>query len=192
VQLESATGWFNDYDVRQSAYWSVFSGAFGYVYGNNNIFQFYDPTRNNKLGKHAPYALENGPRPPGSRADETPAPPDGIPPHAHPVPDQGIIASGQGTGADYLAACRGSDFSFVYAATGQQFTVNLGKVSGTSVNGWWYDPRTGKSTFIGKFANGGTRFFDPPGTKARGNDWILILDDAAKNYVAPTVPRRAW
>jgi phosphopantothenate synthetase len=45
------------------------------------------------------------------------------------VPDQGLIASGQGTGADYLAACRGSDFAFVYAATGQQFTVNLGKVS---------------------------------------------------------------
>jgi hypothetical protein len=49
VNWNPANGWFNDYDVRQSAYWSVFSGALGYVYGNNNIFQFYDPTRNNKL-----------------------------------------------------------------------------------------------------------------------------------------------
>jgi hypothetical protein len=202
VHWNSAEGWFNDYDVRQSAYWSVFSGAFGYVYGNNNIFQFYDPTRNNKL--------ENTPRTPWKTALGHPG--AGQMKHLRRlvearrmlsiVPDQGLIAAGQGTGANYLAACRGGDFSFVYAATGQTFTVNLGRVSGTAANGWWYDPRTGKAAFIGKFANSGTRFFDPPGSKARGNDWILILDDAAKNYAAPdgtlagqvtgTIRREVW
>jgi hypothetical protein len=185
VNWNAANGWFNDYDVRQSAYWSVFSGAFGYVYGNNNIFQFYDPTRGNKL--------ENTPRTPWKTALGHPG--AGQMRHLRLlmearrllsiVPDQGIIAAGQGTGADYLTACRGGDFSFVYASTGQQFTVNLGKVTGTAVNGWWFDPRTGKSTFIGKFTNSGTRSFDPPGSKARGNDWILVLDDASKNYAGP-------
>ena len=38
--------WFNpanprhdDYEIRKQAYWSVFAGAFGHTYGNNNIWQ---------------------------------------------------------------------------------------------------------------------------------------------------------
>ncbi len=202
VNWNAANGWFNDYDVRQSAYWSLFSGAFGYVYGNNNIFQFYDPTRNNRV--------ENTPRTPWKTALGHPG--AGQMKHLRRlmesrrmlgiVPDQGIIAAGQGSGADYMTACRGGDFAFVYASTGQSFTANLGKCSGTAVNGWWFDPRTGKATYIGKFGNSGTRSFDPPGTKGRGNDWILILDDASKNYTAPdgtvaglvtgTIRRELW
>jgi hypothetical protein len=101
------------------------------------------------------------------------------------VPDQGLIAAGQGDGDSYLVSCRGADFAFVYAGTGQNFTVNLGRFPGTRVNAWWYNPRTGKATWLGSYANSGTRSFDPPGTKARANDWILILDDAAKSYSAP-------
>ena len=31
-----------DFDVRQAQYWALFSGAFGIVYGNNNVWQMYD------------------------------------------------------------------------------------------------------------------------------------------------------
>ncbi len=63
--------------------------------------------------------------------------------------------------------------------------MSLGKFSAARVNAWWYNPRNGKGTFLGTYANDGTRSFDPPGSKGRGNDWVLILDDAAKNYAAP-------
>ena len=34
---------FDDYDVRQAAYWSVIAGACGHTYGNNNVWQFFSP-----------------------------------------------------------------------------------------------------------------------------------------------------
>jgi collagenase-like protein with putative collagen-binding domain len=38
---------------------------------------------------------------------------------------------------------------------------------------------------IGEWAREGTRAFDPPGEPARGNDWVLVLDDAAKRFPPP-------
>jgi hypothetical protein len=31
----------------------------------------------------------------------------------------------------------------------------------------------------------GTRDFEPPGTQGRGNNWILVVDNAAKNFSYP-------
>lgn len=36
------TEWFDDYDVRRAAWWSVLSGACGHVYGTHSIWQFHD------------------------------------------------------------------------------------------------------------------------------------------------------
>lgn len=36
------TGWFDDYDVRRAAWWSVLSGACGHVYGTHSVWQFHD------------------------------------------------------------------------------------------------------------------------------------------------------
>ncbi len=39
------TEWFDDYDVRRAAWWSVLSGACGHVYGTHSIWQFHDLTK---------------------------------------------------------------------------------------------------------------------------------------------------
>lgn len=36
------TEWFDDYDVRRAAWWSVLSGACGHVYGTHSVWQFHD------------------------------------------------------------------------------------------------------------------------------------------------------
>ena len=36
-------GIYDDYDIRMQAYWTYFSGAAGYTYGNNAIWQMYKP-----------------------------------------------------------------------------------------------------------------------------------------------------
>jgi|GEM_PF-942403 len=173
------------YNVRQSAYWSLFAGGFGYTYGHTAMYAFSDPD-----GR---YPVVAPPTAPWRQALHDP----GATQMKYVrrlmearrmltlVPNQTLLAGGQGEGNDYIATCRGADFAFAYASTGQQFTVKLGKFSAAQVKAWWYDPRTGKSTYLGTYANSGTRTFDPPGAKARGNDWVLILDDAAKNYPAP-------
>lgn len=39
------TEWFDDYDARRAAWWSVLSGACGHVYGTHSIWQFHDPEK---------------------------------------------------------------------------------------------------------------------------------------------------
>jgi hypothetical protein len=39
------TEWFNDYDARRAAWWSILSGACGHVYGTHSIWQFHDLTK---------------------------------------------------------------------------------------------------------------------------------------------------
>ena len=51
----------------------------------------------------------------------------------------------------------------------------MSKITGKGVKAAWYDPRTGKVTPIGTFANSGTRSFTPP-TRGYGQDWVLTLD----------------
>jgi hypothetical protein len=72
----------------------------------------------------------------------------------------------------------------VYVPVGRTFNVRMDKISGAKVKAWWFDPRNGKATVIGTFANRGERAFTPP---APGEllDWVLVLDDAAKRYPAP-------
>jgi hypothetical protein len=63
------------------------------------------------------------------------------------------------------------------------------KLSGKTINAYWYDPRLGTSTFIGEFPKKDSRTFTPP-SSGRGNDWVLVLDDASRNFPAPgTVSR---
>ena len=45
INWKPENGWFNDHDVRQAAYWSVFSGACGHTYGCQPVWQMYDHTR---------------------------------------------------------------------------------------------------------------------------------------------------
>ena len=89
-----------------------------------------------------------------------------------------------------MQAPRGQDYAFLYMPYGQNVKVVLGKISGEKVKAWWFDPRTGGAISAGTFANSGTREFDPPGKTARGNDWVLVLDDDAKNFPRPGTTRK--
>ena len=47
---------FDDYDVRQAAYWSLLAGACGHTYGNNNVWQMYKPASKAGGGRPKAYA----------------------------------------------------------------------------------------------------------------------------------------
>jgi hypothetical protein len=101
------------------------------------------------------------------------------------VPDQSLIAGEAGTGVQHVQATRGADYAFLYLPTGHPVPVQLGKISGSKVKAWWFNPRMGTSAQIGVFANRGTRTFKPKGATGPGNDWVLVLDDADKKYSPP-------
>ena len=60
----------------------------------------------------------------------------------------------------------------------------MGVISGETVIATWYDPRQGISHRIGELPNAGISEFVPP-SSGRGNDWVLILDDASQNFPQP-------
>ena len=175
-------GWFNDYDNRQAAYWGLFAGGHGHTYGNRGVWQMFEP-------KREPY---RGVRYYWYDAIDLPGAWDMLHvrklmlsrPMLSRVPDQSLVVAPL-SGADHIRATRGDGYAFVYAATGRSFTLNLGKISGTTLVAWWFDPRTGSAAQIGRIRNTGTRPFDPPGTPGRGNDWVLVIDDAEKGFPAP-------
>jgi hypothetical protein len=78
-------------------------------------------------------------------------------------------------------------YAMVYAPVGRPFKVRMDKITGDKVKAWWFNPRNGEAIVIGEFSNTGEREFNPP-NPGESLDWILVLDDAAKNYPAPGQP----
>jgi hypothetical protein len=108
------------------------------------------------------------------------------------IPDDSIIVTDRvptsvpGAGRYHFSATRDEigSYAMVYAPAGRKFSVNMDKITGAQAKAWWFNPRDGKATAIGTFENKGQREFTPP---AYGEmiDWVLVLDDVAKNYPAP-------
>jgi hypothetical protein len=174
-------GYSFDAHIRQRAYWAVFSGGCGHTYGNHSVWQMYAPGRQPVNGPLF-YWYEAIHRPGAAQMRHLR---DLIEsrPYLSRVPDQSLVADSL-TGADYIAATRGDGYAFIYSAQGRPFTVNLGKISGDRVKAWWFNPRTGTSLPGETFANRGSREFTCP-SEGFGSDWVLVLDDAGRNFPAP-------
>ena len=177
-------------DVRRAAYWDLFGGAFGHTYGHHSVWQFWTPERapvNNPLMpwteainqpgaaqmQHARHLLE-------SRPFLTRVPDDSV------IVETNIPTAMPGAGTRHFAATRdeAGSYAMVYAPVGRAFKVRMEKIAGAEVKAWWFNPRDGTAVAIGEFANSGEREFMPP-NPGEALDWVLVLDDAAKNFPPP-------
>ena len=98
-------------------------------------------------------------------------------------------AGDAGRGHGRCTATRDSlgTYAMVYSESGRPFAVDLERVSGKRIVAWWYDVRSGRPLRIGEFRRrdaGATMTFTPP-TCGKGNDWVLVLDDARMKYPPP-------
>jgi len=174
-------GYSFDAHIRQYAYADTFSGACGHTYGNHAVWQMFAPGRE-PINGPLMYWYEAVHRPGAGQMQYLRALFESRP-YLSRVPDQSIVVDPL-QGADHIAATRGDGYLFIYSAQGRKFTVRLGKISGAKVQGWWYNPRSGDATEISAFDNQGEREFLPP-SEGFGSDWVLVLDDAAKNFPPP-------
>lgn len=171
-------------DSRRYAYWSVFAGAAGHTFGENSVRQVYIPAETKPASGAKGFIMDRL---------ET----DGARQMIHlknlmlsrPFFDrstgQSLIAGDEGEKYDRVLVTRGASHLFAYTCTGRDFTLKLGVLSGTALNASWFNPRTGEVIAAGNQPNTGTATFNPPGDPALGHDWVLVLDDAAKNFTAP-------
>jgi hypothetical protein len=178
-------------EVRRRAYWALFSGACGHTYGTHPIWQMYAPPKQPLWDVTTPWY------------DAMDLP--GVKQLAHVkallfsrpfltrIPDQTVIYSGLRSGLEYVSVTRDgtarrNDASYLMAYFPQQGTITLKteRLTGKTIRGWWFNPRDGSVQSLGELEKQKRMEFSPP-TKSTTEDWILVLDDAAKNYPPPGV-----
>ncbi|MBB1286439.1 glycoside hydrolase family 140 protein [Flavisolibacter sp. BT320] len=184
----SEHGWMDDFDARQTAYWSLLSGAFGHTYGNHNIWQFYTENKTpvswarthwkTALSHAGSYQVGLARKVLEKRAWQ------------NLFPDQSLIVSENKEDAGYTVAAvsKNGDFMMAYLPYGRKITLNTAKLSGSQLKAWWFNPRDGRSIALKPIANTGSFSFAPH-SEGRGSDWLLIIDDAAKKYPDPGVEK---
>jgi hypothetical protein len=181
-------------DVRRPLYWNLFAGAFGHTYGHHSVWQMWTAARKPINNPLMPWteAIDQ----PGAAQMQHGRALIESRPFLSRIPDPDVVVTGPvptsvpGAGRYHFAATRDADgtYAIVYAPVGRTFSVRLNTITGTKVRAWWFDPRTGKAADAGTFPNTGERDFTPP-SKGELLDWVLVLDDASKNYPAPGTKR---
>ncbi len=171
------------YDIRKHAWLNVFAGAFGHTYGCHDIWQMYAPNRAPVNGPHFPWYVAMDL--PGAGQMKYLRALIESRPMADRIPDQSLVTNALGAN-DRIQATRGKDYIFVYSTQGKKITLNTNKIAGTELISYWYNPRNGEVKEAGKFAKKAQQEFTPP-TSGYGQDWVLIVDDASKNYAVPGV-----
>jgi len=175
-------GWFDDADVRQAAYWSLFTGSFGHTYGCHPIWQMMAPGRE-PIG----YARHNW-----TEVLDLPGAFDLIHirrlmesrPFLSRVPASELIINQYVPETDFIVATKGDGYAMVYIPTGWAAEINLDLMKCEKLQIWWFDPRTGISEKGEIIPAKGKKEFTPS-KSGRGNDFILVMDDVSKKYGIP-------
>ena len=183
AQWTPTDAWFDDYAARRAAYWAVFAGAFGHTYGCHAVWQFLDTAR---------FPAVTVARTPWREALRLPGADQmrhlraliESRPFLSRIPGQSLLVSDPGVGAGHIQATRDADgsYAFVYSPAGLPFTLSRSALPGETLTACWFDPRTGQSQAPWRIARAAALSFVPP---AGGQDWVLVLDDAARNYPPP-------
>ena len=177
-------------DVRRPLYWDLFSGACGHTYGHHSVWQMWTPGLkpiNNPLmpwtdalDQEGAVQMKFGRRLIESRPILTRVPDDSV------IVTDRVPTAVPGAGRYRFAATRDSlgSYAMVYIPVGRPFKVHMDKIAGAKVKAWWFNPRNGEATAVGEFSNSGEREFIST-DRGEAIDWVLVLDDAAKNYTPP-------
>jgi len=172
------------YDVRRAAYWSLLAGACGFTYGNNNVWQMWEPEHRSAIHADIPWyeALDH----PGAfqmglvrRLFESR-------PYQKLAPSQKLVKSEPVTGGKKIraAVARDGSFAFIYSPGGEKFSIDNSTISAPKIRKLWYNPRYGNAEIFEVSEEKGVQEYTPP-TSGKGNDWVLILEDTSANFPMP-------
>ena len=182
---QTKTLWFDDFDVRQAAYWAIFAGAFGHTYGSHDVWMMYDGT---------PERQCTDARTPWKESVDLPGAwqikilrdlllDKKLLADRH-IPFQELLVGENPDGMGYVAVCctKNQDRAFIYVPTGRKVTLDLNKLRATERAKTFslFNPRTGETTKdvvieIPDSAEG-THTIALPGKEERGNDWVIVIE----------------
>ena len=193
IAFSAVNGYTTDYEPRRAMYWSVFAGGFGTTYGNNSVWQMnrpeykpvLDPIHTWDVALDAPGSFQVGHLKALMHSR----------PFLNRVPDHSLIPGDNFAQADYKIATHDAtpgqnDATYImaYFPIVRHMKIRTDIMSADQLRAWYFDPRTGNAYLIDEFENTGE--FGPP-WKLRirpqmgGKDWVIVIDDASKNYPPP-------
>jgi Protein of unknown function (DUF4038)/Putative collagen-binding domain of a collagenase len=165
--------YWQDYEIRRYAYWSVFAGGAGFTYGHNAVMQFYTPG-DSGISFFPKVKWQEGLNAPGAGQMQYLKKLLLSKSYFDRLPAQELIID-NGEQYERVLATKGNNYALFYVYNGRSFTVALNKFSFKPTKANWFNPLTGKQEPVKNYKTG-TTLFTPPGKKANGNDWVLILE----------------
>jgi hypothetical protein len=175
--------------VRRNAYWSLFAGALGHTYGAHPIWQMYDGVRKARWDVSTPWH-ESLDLPGAFQMTHVKALLLSRP-FLNRIPDQGLLADDPHGDIRRIQATRDgspnqNDATYFMAYFPEPRAVRLAtsKITAPRLRVWWFNPRDGRVIERGATKNEKIMTFTPP-TQGSEDDWVVVVDDAAKNYPPP-------
>lgn len=162
------------WDTRRYAYWSVFAGAFGHTFGDNAIMQFYVKERDGEgsfgVWQNWQDALHNIGGMTMTHLKNLMESVDYQTGH----PAQELVTEGQGEKYDRVAVFAGDGFVFCYDYNNHPFSLDLSEYQGY-FDAYWMDPVTGGKSYFASITSGKNIRFVPVERKEGHSDWVLVL-----------------
>lgn len=181
------------FDIRRAFYWDVFNGAFGHTYGHHSVWQWYDPDVEGVGPTNRPlYSWKEALNRPGAEQMQYGKRLIESRPFLTRVPDRDMIVPEKnrlavpGAGVRTFVATRDQEGSWamIYIPVGRAVTIDFTRLNAEKLHMYLFNPRNGKSSDLGVVANKGKMKFTPP-CVGELLDWVLVVDDASKNYPKP-------
>lgn len=166
--------YWQDYEIRRYAYWSVFAGSCGFTYGHNSVMQFYTPG-DSGISFFPKIKWQDGLNAPGAGQMNHLKKLILSKSYFDRVPDQAMIID-NGEKYERILATRGNGYAMFYVYNGRVFKVDTKKMKFYPAKASWFNPKNGEQKLILNYKNETVQNFDPPGEKENGNDWVLILE----------------
>ncbi len=177
-------GWLDDADVRISAYWTMLSGAAGYTYGCNDIWQMYSIDRTPQI--KARTGWKEATHLPGSTHMKFMKELFACFPWQKMKYAPSLILNENPKNESYIVCALGSEKDFIISFTpvGKPVKLDLTQMQSQKVKAFWFNPRSGASKKIGEFSTSEPREFKP-WADGWGSDFILVIMDIKSSYRLP-------
>ncbi|MFM2394030.1 MAG: hypothetical protein RLZZ546_2012 [Bacteroidota bacterium] len=165
--------YWQDFEIRRYAYWSVFAGGCGFTYGQNAVMQFHNI--GDKDSSFFPYQnWQEGIKAIGSTQMQYLKNLVLNYDYLSSMPAQEYVLN-NGEKYNRIAVLKSNTATFFYTYNGSVININKALIKGVHYNAKWYNPKNGMYTTIlthSEISNS----FDPPGDVQNGNDWVLIIE----------------
>ncbi len=175
INWKPQDGFFNDFDIRQAAWWALLSGACGHTYGAHDIWQMFDISRNPAISSARTYWKTALNLPGSSQVGYMKHFFTEIPWQTL-IPNQDMLQNNVTKDASYQMAAfsKSKDIAVVYSPYGKNIKIDLSLFTSNKLVISWFNPRDATYIKIGEFGNTSVQEFTPY-VQGPETDWVLLI-----------------